>query len=400
MLLITSNKLMMELSHSKLQNLAEQRGSISVSIYMPAEKAGAETRKNSILFKNSISEAEKKLEQTDKATPEITESLNSAKKYIDDHDFWQHQDLGLAFFINTNSIEYYRLPYSFEGQVEISDRFYLKPLLPLVTNDSKFYLLSLAQNQVQFFLGSHYSIKQIELPESVPTSLAEALKYDDPEKQQQYHSGDPGKNPIYHGQGVGTTDNKDEIKRFLQQVDSGLQEILKAENTPLILAGVEFLLPIYHETNSYTNLLEKGITGNPENVSPEKLHQQAWEIIEPHFADQRKQAIDNFGRLADTDEASSQIEQIVSAAVTGQVETLFVAKNAQYKGEFDPQSNKVTIHSEPTLDSVDLVDLAAIKTYLQGGKVYILDFQDMPDNTAMSAIFRYPVYSNATEVTR
>ena len=117
------------------------------------------------------------------------------------------------------------------------------------------------------------------------------------------------------------------------------------------------------------------------------------------FSQSRKQDIDKFNQLADTDEASSQIEQIVSAAVTGQVDTLFVAKNARDWGEFDPQSNKVTLHSEAKEESTDLVDLAATKTYLQGGKVYILELQEMPDNTAMSAIFRYPVYTSATQVT-
>ena len=390
---------MVELLRSDFQELAQQQNSVSVSIYMPAEKAGAETRKNPILFKNLIREAEEKIEQSNKATAEITKALDSAKDYIDNHDFWQHQNSGLAFFVNANGIKYYRLPYSFEQQVEVADRFFLKPLLPVITNNSKFYLLALSQNEVQFFLGSHYSLNQIELPKSVPPSLAEALKYDDPEKQQQYHSGDTGTSPIYHGQGVGTTDNKDEIKRFFQQIDSGLQAVLQEENTPLVLAGVEFLLPIYQETNSYANLLEKGITGNPENVDSRDLHRQAWEIIEPHLINQRKQETDKFKQLADTDEASSQIEQIVSAAVMGQIDTLFVAKNAQYWGEFDSQSNKVTLHSEPQAESTDLVDLAATKSYLQGGKVYILELPEMPDNTAMSAIFRYPVYTSATQVT-
>ena len=390
---------MVELLRSDFQKLAEQENLVSISIYMPAEKAGAETRKNPILFKNSIREAEEKLEQSNKVTAETIKVLNSAKDYIDRHDFWQHQDSGLAFFIDASGIKYYRLPYSFEPRVEVGDRFFLKPLLPIITNNSKFYLLALSQNQVQFFLGSHYSLNQVKLPELVPVSLAEALKYDDPEKQQQYHSGGSGTSPIYHGQGVGTTDNKDEIKRFFQQTDNGLKEVSHEENTPLILAGVEFLLPIYHEANSYANLLEKGITGNPEHADPRDLHRQAWEIIEPHLTSQRTQKVDKFKQLVDTEEASSQIEQIVAAAVSGQIDTLFVAENAQYWGEFDPQSNKVTLDSEAKEANTDLVDLAATQTYLQGGEVYIVDLQSMPDNTAMSAIFRYPIYNSATQVT-
>ena len=390
---------MLKLSRSDLQKLADQKESPSISIYMPAEKAGAETRKNPIRFKNLISEAEEKIEQFNYANKNLVDVLNSAKGYIENYDFWQHQDCGLAFFINDSGIKYYRLPYSFEQQVEVSDRFYLKPLLPVISNDSKFYLLTLAQNQVQFFQGSHYSISQIELPESVPASLAEALKYDEPEKQLQYHSGDPGSNPVYHGHGVGTTDNKNEIKRFFQQIDSGLQEFLQEENTPLILAGVEYLLPIYHEVNSYSHLLEEGITGNPENVDFSDLHQQAWKIIEPHLQAERKQEIDKYHQLSQTNEASSQFAEIVAAAVHGQIDTLFIKANTQSWGKFNPQTNKVEVSAEATEDTVDLVDLAATKTYLQGGKVYILDREEMPEDTSIFAIFRYPVHISATKAT-
>ena len=89
------------------------------------------------------------------------------------------------------------MPHSFDEHVEVGDRFYLKPLVPVLTNDSKFYLLALSQNEVKFYLGSHYSINEIELPKGVPPSLAEALKYDDPEKQTQFHSGDAGGSPLF-----------------------------------------------------------------------------------------------------------------------------------------------------------------------------------------------------------
>ncbi len=254
---------MTELSRSDFQTLA-QENSTCVSIYMPAEKAGAETRQNPIRFKNLIREAEEKIAHLSESTSELNDALADANAYIDNYDFWQHQDYGLAFFIGRDGVKYYRLPHSFEESVEVSDRFYLKPLLPVLTNDNKFYLLALSQNEVRFFLGSHYNIKEIMLPEGVPASLAEALKYDDLEQQLQYHSGGTGNNPIYHGHGAGTIDNKDEIKRFFDQIDNGLTSVLQAEKTPLILAGVEYLLPIYHQANSYGSLLESGIIGNPE----------------------------------------------------------------------------------------------------------------------------------------
>ncbi|HEY9771222.1 MAG TPA: hypothetical protein V6C71_22460 [Coleofasciculaceae cyanobacterium] len=388
---------MTELSRSDFQTLA-QENSTCVSIYMPAEKAGAETRQNPIRFKNSIREAEEKIAHLNKSTSKLNDALASAKAYIDNYDFWQHQDYGLAFFIGRDGVKYYRLPHSFEESVEVSDRFYLKPLLPVLTNDNKFYLLALSQNEVRFFLGSHYNIKEIMLPEGVPASLAEALKYDDLEQQLQYHGGGSG-NHTYHGQGSGTTDNKDEIKRFFDQIDNGLTSVLQAEKTPLILAGVEYLLPIYHQANSYGSLLEPGIIGNPENIDPEDLHQQAWSIIEPHLMAAKQSAMDRYHQLSGTGEASSQLEEIVAGAANGQVDTLFIVENADHWGQFDRQTNQVEIHSQATEDSMDLLDFAVTQTYLQGGNVYTWERSQMPDNQSAIAIFRYPVYAQPTKAT-
>ena len=388
---------MIPLSQSELQKLATESNSPCISIYMPAEKAGAETRKNSIRFKNLLNEAEEKVaEMFDKSA--LRESLQSAESYIENYDFWQHQDSGLAFFIDRSGVKYYRLPSSFEELVLVGQSFHLKPLLPVIANDSKFYLLALSQNEVRFFFGSHYSINEIKLPDNVPPSLAEALKYDDPEKQTQFHTGDAGGSPIYHGQGVGTTDNKDEIKRFFNKVDDGLKAVLQEENTPLILAGVEFLLPIYHEANSYNNLLEKGVIGNPENMSAEELHEQAWSIIEPLLISQRKEAIDQYYNLSGTGEATQKLEEIVPAAVNGQIDTLFVRANTQKWGKFEQQENKVTVYSEAEDSSVDLLDLAATNTFFQGGKIYVMDEDKMPEDASMMAILRYPIYAQ-TEIT-
>ena len=384
---------MTQLSFTDFQDLARAE-SICVSLYMPAEKAGAETRKNPIRFKNLLNTANEQL--ASRGTSELDAVMESAAAYIERHDFWQHQDSGLAFFINSEGVKYYRLPYSFDERVEIGDRFYLKPLLPVLTNDNKFYLLALSQNEVKFYLGSHYSINQIELPQDVPTSLAEALKYDDPEKQTQYHSGDGGGSPIYHGQGVGTTDNKDEIKRFFHQIDNNLTSVFQETHTPLILAGVEFLLPIYHEVSSYSNLLEEGITGNPENVSAQELHKQAWAIIEPRLAADKTAALDNYHQQSGAGLSSSRLEEIVAGAVNGQIDTLLVTEDAQAWGTYDLQANKVEMHQEVKDDSVDLINLAVVQTYLQKGKVYTVDASLMPEGKNALAILRFPVYAEPT----
>ena len=202
--------------------------------------------------------------------------------------------------------------------------------------------------------------------------------------------------PVYHGQGVGTTDNKDEIKRFFHKIDNGLTSVLQESSTPLILAGVEFLMPIYHEANSYNNLLEEGITGNPENAETQDLHQQAWAIIEPRFTTEKKAAIDEYHNQSGAGLSSSRLEEIVAGAANGQIDTLFVAEDAQAWGTYDRQANKVQVDDKATEDNMDLINFAVTQTYLQKGKVYTVDAAEVPEGKAIAAILRFPVFAEPT----
>ena len=388
------------LSKTELENLFNFRDGYCISIYMPGIKAGQETRQNPIRFKNLLSEAQSKLIDGGLSASEADEYLQEATALIDNYNFWQHQAAGLACFISQNETRYYRLPQSFTESVVVNNcetnqnGFFLKPLLPLLTNDNNFYLLALAQNEIRLFQGNHYNIQQLDLPEDVPVSLAKALRYDDPEKQLQSHSVSD-RNSIFHGQGVGTTDNKNEILRYFQQIDRGLNSLLESEQIPLILAGVEYLHPIYQEANSYAHLVTEGVIGNPENLAPEELHQQAWQVIQPQLDRVRQQAIAQYQELLTTKQASADLKQIVPAAVHGQVDTLFVTADGKCWGKFEPQNNTVQMEDNSTADNLDLLDFAAIHTFLQGGKVYLLPQEQIPDSDLMAAIFRYPVYANA-----
>ena len=58
-------------------------------------------------------------------------------------------------------------------------------------------------------------------------------------------------------------DSEEFIRRYIQIIDRGLNEVLAGERPPMVLAGVDYLLPIYRQTSAYPNLLEDGIVGSP-----------------------------------------------------------------------------------------------------------------------------------------
>jgi len=80
---------------------------------------------------------------------------------------------------------------------------------------------------------------------------------------------------------------------------------------------------------------------------------------------------------------------VVNDAYYERVATLLVASGMQQWGTFDPQSQAVTLHNERQSGDQDLLDLAAVHTFLNRGKVYVVSPEEMPAGKPVAAIFRY-----------
>ncbi|MGB3403991.1 MAG: hypothetical protein WBA77_15005 [Microcoleaceae cyanobacterium] len=381
------------LNQEEIKNLVDYQSSPCISIYFPTHPAGPEVRQDPIRHKNALSEAEDQLTAMGLQPEEIKKLLKPAVA-LDDPDFWQYQGKGLSIFIAPNFFKYYTLPMTVEELVVVGDRFQVKPLMPLLTNNGRFYLLALSQNQVKLFQGSHYSMSEVSV-DSIPQSLAEALKYDDPETEVIAHTGSrggaAGQTSILHSQNVGFEDDNSQIKRFCQQIDKGVKDRLNDENVPLILAGVEFVTSIYKEANTSPHLMDEVIEGNPENVSPDELHQDAWKIVEPYFHQSQEKANTEYKELTGNapEKVSQDLKEIVKAAHYQRIDTLFIAANQQQWGQFNPEENTVDLHSQPESEDDDLLNLAALHTFLNGGTVYITEPEEIPAKAVAAAIFRY-----------
>ena len=157
-------------------------------------------------------------------------------------------------------------------------------------------------------------------------------------------------------------------------IDDELPNLLTGRQSPLVLAGVEYLFPLYKEANSYPHLLEEGIPGNPEELTPEELHAQAWPLVQPTFMKAREKAAAQYRQLVGTGQATADVKEAVLAAHHGQVELLFVAVGIQVWGNFDPSTNTIHVHQDPEPPGDDdLLDVAAIQSILNGGTVYAVE---------------------------
>jgi hypothetical protein len=364
---------------------------------MPTHRTGVATQQDPIQLKNLLGEAEQRLSGRGFGTRDVQKLLEPASKLLQASYFWQHQSDGLAIFLSGNSSHIYRLPLSFEELVIVNDHFHIKPLLPLIKGDGQFYILALSQKDIRLLNGTRYGVSEVDTGQLVG-SLEEAISFDGHQTSLQIHSsgtagGTTGSQSVtFHGQGGGSDESaKNNLLCYFHLVEDGLAEFLQGDRVPLVLAEVEYLLPIYKEANTYPNMIDMVIKGNPDSLSTEELHKSAWEIIKPHFQIAQEKAVAFYQQLAGqkSRRAADTSEKILPAAIQGRVETLFVAAGMQQWGVINPVTYAIEIHDQLQPCDEHLLDLAAVQTYLKGGKVYIMETEKMPGGKNAAAVLRY-----------
>jgi hypothetical protein len=382
------------LSIEELKELVEQPQGLCVSIYMPTVQLGSETQQNSLRFKNLIRQAEAELEKYELRPTDVGQLLQPALE-LDKDEFWQHQNAGLALFVAEGFFRYYRVPIDLIELVVVNERFHLKPLIPLLSGDDRFYILTLGQRDVRLLEGNRYGItREIEI-EGMPKDMDEALQYDETAKDEQRRQGaGAGRSALqaggsYHGQGGERENVKEDLLQYFQLVDKALHDFFRNRRAPLILAGVNYLLPIYQQANTYNFIVEEGIQHNTKERTAQELHAEAWAIVESQFETDQQKAINYYHESLAAGKGSNDLDEVIQGAFYGRVEQLFVPVGVQRWGHFDPDSMELEMHNDAQPGDEDLLNAAAIQTIFHGGTVYAVEPEKVPDDAPVAAVFRY-----------
>ena len=374
-----------------LKKLMADERSICVSIYLPTIRAASEARQNVIRLKNLLKKAEGALSGQGLRRDEVETIINPGRGLLDDMELWDNREDGLAVFLSTRNYHYYHLPAPVNELLVVGPRFHVKPLFHLLSGDFNYYVLALSQNRIRLVKCTRYTAEEVDLT-WFPTSMDQALKYDGLQKHVQVHTGTTsgGRRPAqFFGQGAGREQTKDDLIKFFRQVDAGLQKYFKQSQTPLVLAGVDYLGPLYRDVNTYGFLEPVGLSGNPEELSPSDLQARAWPLVKSGFEKALADDLAGYRQLNGTGRTSSQVDEIVVAGHHGRVKTLFVPVGRQTWGIYDQERPGPEVHEQFQDGDVDLLDLAAAQTVLNGGSIHVLTPEAMPDQGEIAAIYRY-----------
>ena len=382
------------LNKEQFESLANFDNKPCISIFIPTDRAGKEVLEEEakLRLKSEWKKVYERLKAMNLSQEKIDKLGKPVEDLIADRDFWRHQSDGLAIFLADGFFEKHTLPVNFETFSYVADHFYLKPLVPMLNRDSRFYLLALQLDKVKLYEATQYSIGEVKVDDLVPSQLEDRVGYDYEDKDRKHKTQNnlAGSSTV-HGYSPATRDRKNEILRFFRAVDKGIYQILNDEKVPLVVACQDSYFPIYKEASRYKHLYQQVVPGNPEADYDNmfELHAGALEVLEPHFRKQMDEKIEQFNEL-NPERTSSSPSDILPAIYEGKVDTLFLQNREDLWGNYNENMSSVQIDEESTTANLSLMNLAAMKVVEQGGKVYLMEREFMPSKESkMNAVYRY-----------
>lgn len=389
------------ITQREIKELADRQEGPLLSIYFPTDPAGRNTQAGPIQLKNQLRIAQDALANQGMDSKAIQKMLSQAQELTHNNEFWMHQAEGLALFVGPDGeTKVFRLPKRVDEKVTVCERFHITPLLPLVGQNRRFYILAVSEKNTHMYMGNRWNVRPVEVP-GMPSNKQQALWGEDPEDRPMAGAeGGPSPSDNYgrnaqQGYTWGSGDigdmerDKAEYVEFFHKVDKAVCKFLHDSDAPLVLAGVEYVVSIYRQDNHYKHLTEQFIHGGHDRTAPEELHAKAWEIVEPLLHEREQKARDRFEGLVGAGKGVTDVKEVVEGAFTGRIDALFVPLGEKLHGKYDPENAVAEIYDDASDTDGDLLNAVALETLQKGGEVYAVEPESVPGGGVVAAVMRY-----------
>ena len=298
----------------------------------------------------------------------LRQALEKAKASVDHHLFQALEGVAhgleptgkaVAIYCAPEFCRSFDLSETVEESVSIANHFYIKPLIPALQAEQRFYVLALSQKHIRLLRCTENHSEEVELPASV-------LAF--PESE----------------------DNVIQLSHFYKQVSEGVTAFLRErhDESPLVIAGVEYEIATFRKVNVYPHLAQDVVHGAPDGLKGGELHKRALEAVRSYFETPLRTALARFEE-AGTQRSSSTVKDIVKASFDGRVLDLILAEGAHYMGTFDDSTWDVKGHKQAVEGDEDLLNAAALQTLLHAGQVFVVPANQIPHGAPAIAVYRY-----------
>lgn len=389
-------------SPAELSELGRSRAEKCVSIYTSLGSANDAKAAAAIRLKNHLPMIEASLGSRGLRAPEIKRFIQPVFDLAQGHLAQIPPCHGLAMFLTETSCRTVPLSIEVDDVAWVGNRFYVRPLIGLLSRACGYWLLSVSQNHVKLFRGDAQTLSEVQVRD-LPLSVADVVDNSSHDGTRQVHTGRQGgtirQDAEYHGQGGLSDHKKANLEKYLRAVDRAIEPLLRADPLPLVFAGVDSLFPIFAQLTHYGQLISERISGNPDLLSPAVLHHRANTLLQPLFDRPQTKALKALDALQGRATVCENVHEILPAAAEGRIKSLFVRDLGPLWGAFDPVSGVVHAQAEQSPECEDLIDRACVEVLNHGGEVFAVSWQELKCGAPMAAILRYESATSSSNQT-
>lgn len=362
-------------------DLASTTGEDLISVFLPTHKKGRDIAQDRIRLKNQLSAAEEVLAGLGWKPRQRTQRLSKARDLLDDLEFWEHQEAGLAVYIDDRGdVVAVSSSRPLDTVASVMPVFLVRPLAADL-HGFNIPVLALTKDEVALFKATEVDVD--EIPAELP-SYDDVNWFVDREKERQQHPDHVGTDRGRHGHEPSARSGED-LARFLREVDSAIEPV--EADTPIIVLGDDDVVARYAHV-SRRPTLSRPNSGIRAPFSSEEILDRVGAMI----ADLDQQRIDEALYTA-SDQlgvgmATVEIEDAIPASVGGRVERVVVDRRASaIWGRFDEMSLEVEVHDAHQPGDVDLLDRLVV--WSRGNGAEIVSTETAIEDRPFIASFRY-----------
>ncbi len=326
-----------------------------VSIYMPTHRKSPDNKQDPILYKNSVAEAKRLLEEKYSAR-EAEPVIQKLESLLDDQGFWNHTADGLAVLAETEDLKTFHLEAGMPQKVVVDHQYYMVPLIQYLDPAGTGYLLDLSKDRFYLYRVTRNRIEEVEQDE-IKSKFSELFDDMDANADLNFGRYGDGGGTVYHGHRSKSAEEEKDREKYFRYIDTSLPDLIG--ESPVILAGVSDNVAEYKNFAKGEFYTEMTIDKPFHSMDKDEQLKSVREVLAPRHKEQVEALEERYGTLQAQNRTGNDLKELKEHAEAGRIETLIVAE--------DPKDT----------DMSELNHLVAT-TVATGGEIIVVDASEEP----------------------
>ncbi|ERL64634.1 hypothetical protein L248_0691 [Schleiferilactobacillus shenzhenensis LY-73] len=358
-----------------------------VSLFMPVHREDVTMEKDRAQFKSLVSQAQAEFGER---FPDADWRPYGEKfgLILAERQLISGTNTSMAIIAGPDRVYQYFMRLPLDPEVKITENLYV---LPIIENDQyniNYDLLALEKESFRLFSVHDHDVKEVDLPESAPTSRPAAIGTELKNGGDAQRSAGPKGKSVFHGSDPKEAADRADTERYFKMVDDWVRaNISVPTHTRVILMAVDEVQGEYRKISKSGVLMDQPrVAKMPPQLDKNTLHDIAVELkaeLRTMAKNQVKKATDD---ARSGNRYSAAVPDIARAAVEGRIDTLILKRGASAPGAID--FNHVVDRESEEARANNILNDIAVVVLSYGGHVYVQGEDGFQEKEVAHALLR------------